>query len=179
MFVSNYTDKEGKMKTCTIKRKNGKYYACFACEIEAEPQSTGKQVGVDRVKHLAITSDGEFFENPKYMIKSEQKLKRLQRIVSRRKKGSNRRRKAVAMLAKLYEYIANQRKDTAHKISRYLVDHYDWIAFENLNIKGMVRNHHLAKSMADAVWMLIQFTTYKAEFAGKKILTTLRKLPLN
>jgi putative transposase len=52
---------EGKIKTCTIKRKNGKYYACFACEIEAEPQSTGKQVGVDLgVKHLAITSDGEF-----------------------------------------------------------------------------------------------------------------------
>jgi putative transposase len=55
---------EGKIKTCTIKQKNGKYYACFACEIEAEPQSTGKQVGVDLgVKHLAITSDGEFFEN--------------------------------------------------------------------------------------------------------------------
>jgi putative transposase len=74
------------------------------------------------------------------------------------------------MLAKLYEYIANQRKDTAHKISRYLVDHYDLIAFEDLNIKGMVRNHHLAKSMADAGWrMLIQFTTYKAEYAGKKV----------
>jgi putative transposase len=162
---------EGKMKTCTIKRKNGKYYACFACEIEVESQSTGKQVGVDLgVKHLAVTSDGEFFEHPKYLRESERKLKKLQRIVSRRKKGSNRRRKAVVMLAKLHEYIANQRKDTAHKISRYLVDHYDFIAFEDLNIKGMVQNHHLAKSIVDAGWnQLVQFTTYKAEYAGKKV----------
>jgi putative transposase len=162
---------DGKIKTCTIKRKNGNYYACFACEMEPKPQTTGKQVGVDLgVKHLAITSDGQFFEHPKYLRKAEKRLKYLQRMVSRRKKGSNRRHKAVAMLAKCHESIANQRKDTAHKISRYLVDHYDFIAFEDLHIKGMVQNHHLAKSIADAGWrMLIQFTTYKAEYAGKKV----------
>jgi putative transposase len=162
---------DGKIKTCTIKRKNGKYYACFACEMEPKPQMTGRQVGVDLgVKHLAITSDGQFFEHPKYLRKTEKRLKSLQRMVSRRKKGSNRRHKAVAMLAKCHESIANQRKDNAHKISRYLVDHYDFIAFEDLHIKGMVRNHHLAKSIADAGWrMLIQFTTYKAEYAGKKV----------
>jgi putative transposase len=91
---------EGKVKTCTIIRKNGKYYACFSCEIEPVKHSTGKQIGVDLgVKHLAITSDGEFFEHPKYLRKSERKLKRLQRIVSRRKKGSNRLKKAVALLS--------------------------------------------------------------------------------
>jgi len=161
----------GKIKTFTIRRKNSKYYACFSCEIEPDPQATGKQVGVDLgVKHLAITSDGDFFEHPKYLRKAEKRLKYLQRMVARRKKDSNRRRKAVAMLAKCHEYIANQRRDTAHKISRYLVDHYDLIAFEDLNIKGMVKNHHLAKSIADAGWrMIIQFATYKAEYAGKKV----------
>jgi putative transposase len=163
---------EGKIKTCSIKRKNGKYYACFSCEVEAKPASTNKRVGVDLgVKHLAVSSDEEYFDHPKYLRKSERKLKWLQRMVSRRKKGSNRWRKAALMLAKCHEYIANQRKDAAHKISRYLVDNYDLIAFEDLNIRGMVKNHHLAKSIVDAGWrMLVQFTAYKAEWAGKQVI---------
>ncbi|WP_420830141.1 RNA-guided endonuclease InsQ/TnpB family protein [Polycladomyces abyssicola] len=84
-------------------------------------------------------------------LQSERKLKWLQRMVSRRKKGSNRWRKAALMLAKCHEYIANQRKDAAHRISRYLVDNYDGIAFEDLNIRGMVKNHHLAKSLQTQV----------------------------
>jgi putative transposase len=162
---------EGKIKNCTIKRKNGKYYACFSCEIEAKPQSTGKQVGIDLgVKHLAITSDGEFFEHPKYLRKSERKIKYLQRMVSRRKKGSNRRKKAISLLSKAWEEIANRRKDTAHKVSRYLVNKYDLIIFENLKITNMVKNHNLSKSIYDASWrMLIQYTTYKAEYAGKTV----------
>ena len=163
---------EGEIKTCTIKRKNGKYYACFSCEVEVvQPQSTGKSIGIDLgVAHLAITSEGKFYDNPTYLRKSERQLKRLQRIASRRKKGSNRRKKAIRLLAKKHEYIANQRKDNAHKISRQLVDHYDLIAFEDLNIKGMVKNHNLAKSIVDSGWkQLIQFTTYKAEYAGKRV----------
>jgi putative transposase len=67
---------EGKIKTCSIKRKNGKYYACFSCEVEAKPASTGKRMGVDLgVKHLAVTSDEEYFDHPKYLRKSERKLK--------------------------------------------------------------------------------------------------------
>ncbi|TCP70380.1 RNA-guided endonuclease InsQ/TnpB family protein [Baia soyae] len=163
---------EGKIKTCSIIRKNGRYYACFSCEVEIRAYSTGKQVGVDLgVRHLAITSEREFFEHPKYLRKSEHKLKRLQRIVSRRKKGSNRRSKAVSLLSRMHEYIANQRKDTAHKISRHLVDHYDLIEFEDLNIQGMVQNHNLAKSIVDAGWnQLVQFTTYKAGYAGKHVI---------
>src|SRR5690606_17149570 len=126
---------EGKIKTCTIRRKNGKYYACITCEIEQEQKpKTGKVVGVDLgVKHLAITSDGQFFPNHKYRKKSERKIKYLQRMVSRRKLGSNRRKKAVLLLAKEWEKVANRRKDLAHKISRKLVDNYDLIAFEDLN----------------------------------------------
>lgn len=163
---------EGKIKTCTVIRKNGRYYVCLSSEIDSIEQSTGRKIGVDLgIKHLAITSEGEFFTHPKYLRKTERKLKRLQRVVSKRKKGSNRRRKAVTLLSKIHEYIANQRKDTNHKISRHLVNHYDLIAFEDLNIKGMVQNHKLAKSIVDAGWnQLVQFTTYKAEYAGKKVI---------
>jgi putative transposase len=149
----------------------GKYYACFSCEVESKLQHTGGQIGIDLgITHLAIASESKFHANPKYLRKSERQLKRLQRIVPRRKKGSNRRKKAVLLLAKKHEYIANQRKGTAQKVSRQLIIAYDLIAFEDLNIKGMVRNHHLAKSIADSGWkLLIQYTQYKAEYAGKRV----------
>jgi putative transposase len=97
-------------------------------------------------------------------------LKHLQRSVSKKKKGSNRRRKAVLHLAKLHEHVANQRKDHAHKVSRKLVNQYQLIAFEDLNVLGMVKNHHLAKSIVDAGWhQLVQFVAYKAESAGRQV----------
>lgn len=163
---------KGKIKTCTILRKNGKYYVCISCEIEPKQVKTaGKQVGIDLgVKYLITTSDGHHEKNHKYLRKSERKIKYLQRMVSRRKKGSNRRKKAVALLAKAWEKIANRRKDTNHKISRYLVNHYDLIVFEDLKITNMVKNRNLAKSIMEAGWrQLIDFTTYKAEEAGKKV----------
>lgn len=79
-------------------------------------------------------------------------LKQLQRAVSRKKRGSNRRKKAVHVLAQLHEKVANQRKDYAHKLSRQLVNRYGLIAFENLNVQGMIKNCHLAKSITDAGW---------------------------
>lgn len=125
---------EGKIKTCTITRKNDKYYACFSCEVEVKPLSpTGKVVGIDvGVSDFVITSDGEFFPKLDAYRKAEKRLKYLQRQVSRRKKGSNRRKKAVKLLAKQHERVANQRKDIAHKVSRKLIDNYDLIAHENL-----------------------------------------------
>jgi IS605 OrfB family transposase len=105
-----------------------------------------------------------------YHLISGKQLKKLQRIVSRRKKGSSRRKKAVTLLAKKHESIAIQRKNNAHQVSRQLVNHYDLIAFEDLKITNMVKNHHLAKSIVDAGWnQLVQFTTYKAESAGKRV----------
>lgn len=163
---------QGKMKTCTIIEKNGKFYACLSCEVEfCSLPVINKHVGVDLgIKHLAITSDGQFFDSPNYLRKSERKLKHLQRSVSRKKIGSNRRKKTVSILAKLYEHVANQRKDYAHKISRNLVNSHDLIAFENLNTKGMVKNHKLAKSISDTGWyQLVLLTTYKAESAGRRV----------
>ncbi len=164
---------EGVIKTATVIAKNGKYYVAFSGEIAMNiiPVSVLPAVGIDLgLKHLATTSDGEFFETPKHLRKSERKLKRLQRQVSRRKKGSKRRKKAVRQLARCHEHIANQRMDNAHKVSRDLVTQYSLIAFENLRILNMTQNHHLAKSIADAGWnTLVQFTAYKAESAGCRV----------
>lgn len=163
----------GTIKTGTIFRKAGRYYICFAAEYEAQPlEPTGAVVGLDMgINKLVTTSDGEFFVPPKYLRQSERKLRRQQRRVSRRKKGSNRRRKAVRNLQRTHEHIRNQRRDTAHKIARKLVDTYDAIAVEDLNTKGMLKNHSLAKSIADAAWnTFIVILGQKAEEAGRKLI---------
>lgn len=170
--IKQHRPVEGRIKTCTIIQKNGKYYACLSAEVEANPLPPCRDaVGVDLgVKTLAVTSDGSYFESPQYLRKSEKRLKRLQRGVSRKKKGSNRRKKAVRVLARLHEHVANQRKDYAHKVSRQLVNRYGLIAFEDLNVIGMTQNHHLAKSIVDSGWsQLVAFTSYKAERAGRVV----------
>ncbi len=161
---------EGIIKTCTVLVKNGKYYATFACEVDSIPlPSSGAAIGGDLgIKHLLVTSDGVCFDHPQSLRKAERKLKRLQRDVSRKKKGSRRRKKAVRHLAKVHEHVANQRRDTAHKIARQLVNAYDLIAFENLNTQGLLKNHHVAKSIADAGWhQLVHVTIDKAARAGR------------
>ena len=164
---------EGTIKTVTVIAKNGRYYLAFSCEVAMNsiPVSVRPAVGIDLgLKHLVTTSDGEFFETPKHLRKSERKLKRLQRQVSRRHKGSHRRKKVVRQLARCHEHIAHQRADNAHKVSRDLVSRYSLIAFEDLKIVNMTQNHHLAKSITDAGWnMLVQFTAYKAESAGCRV----------
>lgn len=163
---------DGKIKTCSVIRKNDTYYACFSCEVEAQPLSpTGKTVGIDvGVADFVITSTGEFYPKLDNYRKAEKRIKYLQRMVSRRKKGSNRRKKAVKLLARHHEKVANQRKDISHKVSSKLIRENDLIAHENLQVQNMVKNHHLAKSITDAAWnTLFQYLSYKAESAGRKI----------
>ena len=163
----------GTIKTVIIKRKAGRYYVCFSVEYQPQPlESSGAVAGIDMgVSNLVATSDGQFFEPPKYLRQSERRLRRQQRKVARRKKGSNRRRKAVRNLQRTHEHIANQRNDTAHKIARKLVNEYDTIAVENLNTAGLLKNRHLAKSIADAAWnTFIIILTQKAEEAARKVI---------
>lgn len=164
---------QGAIKTCTIKREMDKWYVCFSCEVEPEYlPKTGKAVGIDvGIEKFAALSDGSLIENPKFLRKSEAKLKREQRKLSRRKRGSNSRKKQKTKLAKIHRKIKNQRNDFLHKESTKLVRNYDTIVFEDLKIKNMVKNHHLAKSISDASWSrFIEYTTYKAVSAGKKVI---------
>ncbi|MEW6207171.1 MAG: transposase [Acidobacteriota bacterium] len=162
---------EGKIKTLTITRMaTGKWYACFSAECDIEPLPfTLETAGVDcGLKEFAVLSNGEAIANPKFFRSEEKRLAKAQRKLSAAKKGSPERKKARKAVAHIHERIANKRRNFAHKESRKLANRFGIIVFENLNISGMLKNSRLAKSIADAAWNgLVQFTTYKAESAGR------------
>jgi len=164
---------KGKIKTLTIKRNQaGQWFATFACEVNIKAvRNKGKAVGIDvGLENFATLSDGVVIENPKFLRKSEDRVKLLQRRVSRKVKGSKNRRKAKHRLAKLHLKVTNQRKDFCHKLSHRLVTEYSKINVEKLGIKNMLRNHHLAKSISDASWNdFIQKLSYKALSAGSVV----------
>lgn len=173
---------EGRITSGTVSRTpSGKYYialTCMDCETKyLEP--TGSVVGVDLgLKDFAITSEGEKFENPKWLQKSEKKLKKLQKHLSRKAKGSQNRNKARVKLARQHEKIANQRKDYLNKISKQLVENQDIICTEDLNINGMLKNHNLAKAIADVSWgEFVRQLQYKAEWYGKQLVKIDRYFP--
>ena len=160
----------GQVKTVSITRRNDKWYTSFTVETESvDLAKTGKNVGIDVGLNTFIsTSDGQQIFSPKYLKLAERKLAKAQRRLSHRKKGSNRRRKARVLVAKHHEKIANQRLDFCHKIAYSLVLSYDGFAIEALNIKGMMKNRYLARSISDASWgIFLTVLKSKAENAGK------------
>jgi putative transposase len=162
----------GTPNTVTIRHQSGKWYACFSCECELEPlPETETAVGVDvGLTSFATLSNGEKVDNPRFFRKDEKALAKAQRKLSKCQKGTPERAKARKVVGRIHERIANHRRDFAHKLSRQLVNTFGLIAFENLNIKNMLKNGHLSKSIADAAWnQLVQYTTYKAESAGRHV----------
>ncbi len=190
--VKIHREIKGTIKTCTIKREGNAWYVVLACEVEQEPMEENTEaVGIDLgLLHFATLSDGSTIENPRFLRKAEQRLEHLQQALSRKKRGSHRRRKAVKQVAKLHRKVSNQRRDFLHKQSRKLVNAYGTIVFEELQPANMSKRPKpkqdengiylpngaaakggLNKSIVDAGWgMFQQFCTYKAANAGRAVL---------
>ncbi|HEX3269273.1 MAG TPA: transposase [Ktedonobacterales bacterium] len=164
---------EGIPKTVTISREANGWYACISCaEVPTQPLPlTGQESGIDLgIEAFATLSDGTRIFNPGWYRNAERALKTAQRRVSRRKKGSNRRRKAVQLLARAHQKVRRQRHDFHHKTALALVRENDTIYHENLQPANMVKNHHLAKSISDAGWgAFLIILTDKAVCAGRRI----------
>ncbi len=165
---------KGKIKTLTIKKNSaGQWFAVFVCEIDF-PQiklPSKKRIGIDLgIENFATISNGELIENPRHIIKAEKRLKLLHRRLNRKKKRSINWRKAKFRLARQYLKVSNQRTDFLHKWSHKISRSYSFIAVEDLNVKNMVKNHYLAKSINDASWnKFIQMLSYKAVTCGGQL----------
>jgi len=172
--IRKHRNIEGEIKILTIRRTaTGKWYACFSCEVEPKPlPKIEAVVGIDvGLESFATFSTGEKIENPRFFKKSETRLAKAQRKLSKQKKGSPERKKAKKVVAHTHEKIVNQRRDFAHKASRAIVNSYQVIALEKLDIKQMRENGFkgIRKSIGDVAWnQFVQFTRYKAEEAGRE-----------
>src|SRR5258707_6635844 len=163
----------GTPKTVTLSREADGWYVCFSCaEVPIKPLPlTDQETGIDLgLESFATLADGSPIANPRIFRVAELNLKRAQRRVSRRVKGSHRRRKAVVLLAKAHQHVRNQRRNFHHQEACKLVQQYDVIYHEDLRVRNLVQNHSLAKSIADAGWSaFLAILTFKAASAGKRV----------
>jgi putative transposase len=163
----------GTPKAVTIRREADGWYVTFSCaDVPIQPLPlTGQDTGIDLgLESFATLANGEPVENPRIFRVWEMHLKRAQRRVSRRQKGSHRRRKAVRLLARAHQKVRRARQDFHHKTALALVRQYDTIYHEALQTANMVKNHHLAKSISDAGWSaFLSILSFKAAYAGKTV----------
>lgn len=175
VYLVKHREIEGDVKRVCVRRKNDKWYACLTVEYDEKIMMGQKRdypsIGIDvGLESFATLSNGEKIENPRFFRQEEKALAKAQRKLSKAEKGTPERDKARNVVARVHERIGNHRYEFVQQLSRKIVDEYGFIAFENLNIKDMVQNHCLAKSISDAAWrMLINATKYKAESAGTTV----------
>ena len=170
--VVQHREIEGKIKTCTIIRESNKWYVCLSCEVESKAlPNNNKAVGIDLgLENFATLTDETFIDNPRFFKKSEKALTKVQRKLSKCEKGTPERKKRKKAVAKVHARIRNQRADFCHKISRNIVNEYQYICVEDLSISKMMQDSYLAKSIADVSWnQFVQMLTYKAAEAGRKL----------
>ena len=164
---------EGKLMSVTVsKNPSGQYFASILIETEINYKPiTNKEVGIDLgIKTFSTQSDGVEISNPKFLRKNQAKLHRMQQHLSRKQKGSNRRNRCRVKIARLYQKVTNQRDWFLHNYSTSLINNYDRIYIEDLNVSGMVKNHCLAGAISDVGWS--KFTSmliYKSDWYGKDV----------
>ena len=179
--VKIHREVKGKIGKMNItKTPTGKYYVSIFTEQEIEDlPKTNKKVGIDLgLKDFVITSNNKKFKNNRYTKKYAKQLKKAQQHLSRKQKGSNGFEKQKLKVAKIHEKIASCRLDTLHKVSKELVESYDLISVEDLNVKGMIKNHKLSKHIADASWgNFVTLLQYKCDWYGKELVKVNRFYP--
>lgn len=173
---------KGIIKSCTISQvPSGKYYVSILCEIPKPTQlpKTNKNIGIDLgLKDFIVTSEGNRYQNYRFYKKYEKELKKQQKNLSRKQKDSKRRNKQRIKVARIHEKITNSREDMLNKLSFRLVKSYDLIALENLNVKGMMQNHKLAKAISSVGWsQFVSKLKYKCDWYGKKLVQIDRFYP--
>ena len=167
-----------KQGTCTVSRDRCGDYWCVITVDDLQPKPTKTKlvketaVGIDLgIKDYAILSNGMKFPNPKHLKAVETKLSHMQKVFARSENGSQNHERLRVKVAKLHRKVRNQRNDTIHKLTRYLVDNFDTMCIEDLNVDGMLKNHNLARAIGDAAWSeFIRQLSYKCEWYGKNVL---------
>jgi putative transposase len=170
LYFSRLQKYNKNIRSATLsKTKSGNFFLSILIEMEDTElnkfKHTNEQVGVDLgVKDFVILSDGEVFENKHFFKKNEKQLKKLQRQLSRKVKGSNNRKKAQAKIAKLFDRMTNKKDAYIHYVVNELLTYFDTIFMEDLNVKGMLRNHHLAKAISE-----VGFYKFKETLVNKAL----------